>query len=188
MTTQTTSPVTNTLRAVTFITAVVIILFDQYTKWLIETNLALGESLYPIDSLSHIFRFIHVYNTGAAFGMLQGGGWLFSLIAIGVSGFIIYYVLTLPQREPLLRLALGLLMGGALGNVIDRARLGHVTDFIHFNLRPLVVDYPLLDFQLLNWPVFNVADTAVVTAVFILFVLSLFEQPEEVQEVVSSES
>lgn len=184
MTTATTdtSPVTHAIRAVTFITAVVIILFDQYTKRLIEAALAWGESIYPIESISHIFRFVHVHNTGAAFGMLPNGGWFFSLIAIGVAIFISYYVITLPERNLTLRLALGLLMGGALGNVIDRIRLGHVTDFLHFNLRPLVVDYPLLDFQLLNWPVFNVADTAVVTGVFILFVLSIFEKPPEEAE------
>lgn len=170
--------VTRALQAVTFITAVTVILFDQYSKWLIEQSLALGESIYPIESISHIFRFVHVYNRGAAFGMFQGAGWFFSLVAIAVSIFITYYVLTLKTREPWLRLGLGLVMGGALGNVIDRIRLGHVTDFIHFNLRPLVVDYPLLDFRLLDWPVFNVADTAVFVGVCILFVLSFFEETE----------
>ncbi|MCA9981054.1 MAG: signal peptidase II [Anaerolineales bacterium] len=191
MTDQQKNTVTNGIRAITFVTAVGVLLFDQYTKWLVETNLALGEAVYPIASIDHIFRFVHVYNRGAAFGMLQGGGWLFSLIAIGVSLFITYYVFALKERDILLRLALGLMMGGALGNVLDRIRLGHVTDFIHFNLRPLVADYPLLDFQILNWPVFNVADTAVVTGVVILMVLSFFEQPateEQEKPLVSQET
>lgn len=175
--------VTNSIRAITFLIAAGVLLFDQYTKWLVEANLALGEAIYPIESIDHIFRFVHVYNRGAAFGMLQGGGWFFSLIALGVTGFITYYVITLKERDILLRVALGLMMGGAIGNVIDRLRLGHVTDFIHFNLRPLVVDYPMLDFQLLNWPVFNVADTAVFTGVTILFILSFFmEEPAEQEE------
>ena len=191
MTDQQKTSVTNGIRAITFVTAVAVLLFDQYTKWLVETNLALGESVYPIASIDHIFRFVHVYNRGAAFGMLQGGGYLFSLIAAGVSLFIIYYVITLKERDILLRLALGLMMGGAIGNVLDRIRLGHVTDFVHFNLRPLVTDYPLLDFQILNWPVFNVADTAVVTGVFIMMILSFFEQPTtdaEEEPVISRET
>ena len=161
-------------------TAALALVIDQITKWRVEATFELGDAYYPIASLREIFRLVHVFNTGAAFGTLQGFGALFTVVAFGVSAYLLYMNYMTPGRYPIFRVTLGLIMGGALGNALDRIRLGHVTDFIHFNFRPLFAGYPALDFQLLNVPVFNWADTFIVTGVIILAVLMWTNRlPEE---------
>jgi signal peptidase II len=139
-------------RMILFILALFVIGIDQYTKYLVESNLALFEVYAPIPSLESVFRFFHIYNTGATFGLFAGGGDIFRYLAIVVSLGIIYYNFILPGNHRLLRVALGLQMGGALGNMIDRFRLGHVTDFIDIG----------------PWYIFNLADLAVVSGAVIL--------------------
>ncbi|MCA9942944.1 MAG: signal peptidase II [Anaerolineales bacterium] len=142
--------------------AVVTIGLDQFTKYLVESNLALFEVYAPIPSLESVFRIFHIYNTGATFGLFAGGGNIFRYLAIVVSLGIIYYNHILPGKQPLLRIALGLQMGGALGNMIDRFRIGHVTDFIDIG----------------PWYIFNLADLAVVSGAVILGLLVLKESRE----------
>lgn len=165
-----------------WMTAAAVVAFDQLTKWRIEANYGLGEASYPIESISHIFRIVHVYNRGVAFGSLQGFGWFASIVAALVTVYLLYTNYTTPGSHRLFRVSMGFILGGAIGNnLLDRIRLGHVTDFIHFNLRPLVADYPALDFQILNWPVFNWADTFIVSGVIIMGVLMWTNRlPEEV--------
>ncbi len=169
--------------------AIMVLTLDQLSKWWIEANLDLGDIMYPIESIGQYFNFYHIANTGAAFGMFQNGGWVLSVVAFVVAGGILYYNSQLPVEQRTARLTLGVMLGGALGNVTDRFRigefvdgrfeLGHVTDFINFNLRPLVVNYPALDFQLLDWPIFNVADMSVVGGVIVLMVLMYKEEQAE---------
>ena len=142
--------------------AVVTIGLDQFTKYLVESNLALFEVYAPIPSLESVFRIFHIYNTGATFGLFAGGGNIFRYLAIVVSLGIIYYNHILPGNQRLLRLALGLQMGGALGNMIDRFRIGHVTDFIDIG----------------PWYIFNLADLAVVSGAVILGILVWQESRE----------
>lgn len=142
-------------RALLFIIALLAIGLDQFSKYLVETNLDVFEVYAPIPSLEPYFRIFHIYNTGSAFGLFAGGGHLFRYLAIVVSLGIIYYNHILPGNQRLLRLALGLQMGGALGNMIDRFRIGHVTDFIDVG----------------PWYIFNLADLAVVTGAVILGIL-----------------
>ncbi len=149
-------------RLILFIVALVAIGLDQFTKYLVESNLALFEVYAPIPSLESVFRIFHIYNTGATFGLFAGGGDIFRYLAIVVSLGIIYYNHILPGNQRLLRLALGLQMGGALGNMIDRFRLGHVTDFIDIG----------------PWYIFNLADLAVVSGAVILGVLVWRESRE----------
>jgi signal peptidase II len=130
----------------------VVILADQFSKRIVETALPVNHFWAPIPEIASLFKFTHVYNTGAAFGLFSGGGMVFGIIALIVSGVLVYYNFHLPPGHLLLRTALGLQLGGALGNFIDRLRLGHVTDFLDFG----------------PWPVFNVADTSVVAGVVIL--------------------
>lgn len=146
--------VTATLRQrlTLFIVAISVILLDQFTKWLVETNLDLYQVWEPIPAIAPFFRILHATNTGAAFGFLPQAAPVFATMAVLVSCGIIYYSHTLPADQSLMRVALGCTLGGALGNVIDRFRLGHVTDFLDFG----------------PWPIFNVADTAVVTGALIL--------------------
>lgn len=137
-----------------------VILADQITKRYVAAHLSPGESWMPLDAIEPVFRFTHVRNTGAAFGIFPGGSSVFLIIAVIVSGIIVFYYRQLPHHAILLRLALGLQLGGALGNVIDRVRQGYVVDFLH-------VEY---------WPVFNVADSCIVVGVALLALQILLEE------------
>lgn len=160
------------LQALLWVIAIVAIVIDQATKWWIEANLEINRDIrFPIEAIDHIFSIVHVINKGAAFGTLQGFGWLFSAIAFVVAGGILFYNAVILERAYLFRIALGLILGGALGNVIDRIRLTWVTDFIFFNFLPLVEDYPALQFSILRFPVFNFADVFIVSGVFTLIFL-----------------
>ena len=136
------------------------IIADQVSKAYVVAHLGLHESWMPIKAIEPVFRFTHVHNTGAAFGLFPQGGSIFLIIAVIVSVVIIYYYHQLPDSAWLVRLALGLQLGGALGNVVDRVRLGYVVDF--FN-----VEY---------WPVFNVADSCIVIGVVLLALMMFWEE------------
>lgn len=155
-------PATTAGRALLFVIAALVILVDHLTKLFIESRLPLYQSWAPFPEYADYFRFTHVTNTGAAFGLFPGGSAIFAVIATVVAVIIIVYNYQLPGRQPWLRVALGFQLGGAMGNLIDRLRLGHVTDFLDFG----------------PWPVFNMADASVVTGVIILALLMLFEQPQ----------
>ncbi|HSM56129.1 MAG TPA: signal peptidase II [Candidatus Sulfomarinibacteraceae bacterium] len=146
-----------------FFVAGAIIIVDHITKLFIEQWLPLNSTWAPIPELAGVFRITHVSNTGAAFGLFPGGSLIFTVIAIIVVGVIIVYNYQLSGSQRLLRLALGLQLGGATGNLVDRLRLGHVTDFLDFG----------------PWPVFNVADASIVAGVVILGILMFREQREE---------
>jgi signal peptidase II len=157
--------------------ALAVILADQATKWIVEARMSLYDS---IPLIGHWFGFTHTRNYGAAFSMFQNGGMFFVVIAIVVSGLILYYAPRLPENDWLSRVALGLQMGGALGNVIDRLRRdeggdfidrlgqGYVTDFLHFKIPEINFDFP----------VFNIADSCIFIGVVILIVMSLRQQQQ----------
>lgn len=134
--------------------ALVIIALDQWTKTLVRTNLAFQEMWSPWPWLEPYARIVHWHNTGAAFGMLQGFGDIFSILAVIVAMVIIYYFPQVPRGDWPLRLAMGLQLGGATGNLIDRVVQGHVTDFISVG----------------NFAVFNVADASISAGVAILII------------------
>jgi signal peptidase II len=148
-----------------FVVTAAIVVVDQLSKRLIEVALPLNQSCAPIDSLAHLFRITHVSNTGAAFGLFPSGSLLFTIVAIAVAAVIVVYNFRLPANNRMFRFALGLQLGGAMGNLIDRFRLGHVTDFLDFG----------------PWPVFNVADTSIVAGVIVLALLLLVEQRQEAE-------
>lgn len=152
-------PATWTEKLIPFVVMAAVLLLDQYTKNLVETRLALYEVWAPFPAIEPFFRILHTTNTGMAFGLFQGGGTVFAIFAVIVAGAIVYFNHTLPGHETLLRVALGLQLGGVLGNFIDRMRQGHVTDFLDFG----------------PWPVFNVADTALVSGVILLGYVILTE-------------
>jgi signal peptidase II len=102
-------------------------------------------------------RIVDASNTGAAFSMFRTGGVIFGVVAAAVSLGIIWYYPRVTEAHPTFRFALGLVLGGALGNLVDRVRLGHVVDFIDLGW----------------WPVFNLADSAVVLGVALLVMISL---------------
>jgi signal peptidase II len=160
-------------QTILLVTAVVAIVIDQATKWWVEANMVLYSRIAPIESVAHLFDFLHVKNPGAAFGTGQEYGWVFTLIAFGVCGFILFYNSVILGQHPAFRFALGLIMGGALGNVIDRFRIGEVTDFIHFDFTPLASDRLVEMIPLLNFAIFNMADTFIFSGVCVMFWLIL---------------
>ncbi|MEB2289096.1 MAG: signal peptidase II [Anaerolineae bacterium] len=151
--------------------ATLAILADQASKAYVVRHLGLYESWAPVSALERVFRFTHVHNTGAAFGLFPQGGVVFLVIAVIVSAIILYYYRQVSSNGWLIRLALGLQLGGALGNVIDRVRLGYVVDFL----------------DVWRWPVFNVADSCVVIGVGLLVLLMLREERRERQRLAARE-
>jgi signal peptidase II len=146
-----------------FLVAGLVFGFDQLTKAAIRGWLAVGES-WPSDRW--LVKITHVTNTGAAFGILQGQGLFLTVTAVIAIGAIVFYYMYPPLEHGLLRLAMGLELGGAAGNLLDRLRFGHVTDFI---------DFP-------RYPEFNVADSSIVIGLIIItgfFLLSGQPQPED---------
>jgi len=140
--------------------AAVTLIADQMTKFLVVTYLAPHGAWAPIPALSNFFTIEYTTNTGAAFGLFKDWGPIFIGVAVVVIAAIIIYQNQVPQEAWLVRLALGLQLGGAMGNLTDRLRLGHVTDFIYFHF----------------WPLFNVADMSIVTGVILLAFTMLREE------------
>jgi len=140
-----------------FFIALLIVASDQLSKIWIRSNLALGQSLPETG----FFRLTHVHNTGAAFGLFHGQSFPLTIVAlVGVAALLVY-ALFIYRRFPFLdnmlgRSALGLILGGTVGNLIDRLYFGYVTDFIDIGI----------------WPAFNIADSAIVVGI-IIFVCSL---------------
>jgi signal peptidase II len=124
-----------------------VVLADQLTKALVVASLGRGER----DGVLPGVELVHVRNKGLAFGLLDGGGTLLTVLTVTALGALLVYF-ALHAARPLLWLPTGLLLGGALGNMVDRAREGAVTDFI---------DLPL-------WPAFNLADMAITAGVLTL--------------------
>ncbi len=138
----------------------VIVALDQWTKYLVRSRLAVGEIWAPIPGLAPYLRIVHWNNTGAAFGLFPSGGLAFTLVAIVVSLAIIYYFPRVPGGQPILRFALALQLGGAIGNLIDRVLLGTVTDFVSVG----------------TFPVFNVADSCISIGVALLLAAMWVEE------------
>ena len=127
--------------------AALIVGLDQWTKWLVRVNIPAGETWLPesLQWLSPYARIVHWYNTGAAFGIFKEGGMVFTVLAFVVIGAILYYYPQVERSDWSLRLAMSMQLGGAIGNLIDRLRIGHVTDFISVG----------------TFPVFNIADASI---------------------------
>ena len=126
--------------------ALLVVLLDQATKYYVVTHFALGESV-PV--INNVFHWTFILNRGAAFGMLEGSRWFFVIIAIAVMGGIWYLRREIAEYGPWCTYGAALFGGGAVGNLIDRARQGLVIDFFDFRI----------------WPIFNVADIAICVGV-----------------------
>lgn len=153
-----------------FWVAAVVIFVDQYTKYLVRANLTYNQIWNPIAWLAPYARILHTQNTGAAFGMFKEASLLFTVIAIAVSVIIIYYAVRLPAGNWWVRVVLGMQLGGALGNLIDRMLFGgNVTDFIS-------VTIPVIHY---DFAVFNVADASISVGVALLILIMWLEARAE---------
>ncbi len=138
--------------AVMVSTAVVVAAVDHLTKWLVASRLGLGQQIWP----NAIVSIDHVENSGAAFSVLPQLHWLYLAVALIVSAYIVFFGYrygTTWYRQVLI----GMILGGAISNGVDRLVQGYVVDFIDFHW----------------WPVFNVADSCIVVAIVVLIVFSV---------------
>ena len=146
--------------------ALAVIVLDHLTKWWISSTLDFHEFVPVLP----FFSLVRMHNTGAAFSFLADAGgwqrWFFITVGI-VATVIIMRLLKHHAGQPRMALALALLLGGALGNVIDRVVLGHVVDFLYFHYRSFA------------WPAFNVADSAISIGAALLIWDSLRGKPTE---------
>lgn len=139
----------------------VILALDQVTKWVVLRELGPGGTRDEIDIIPGLLQFNFVRNTGSAFGLFQGSSDVLKVVSLVVIVALAAYYARAATRDWVLALGMGLQLGDALGNVIDRFRHGYVVDFI---------DVP-------RWPTFNVADSAITVGVVLLMYALLFREP-----------
>ena len=151
--------------------SLLIIVLDQATKQVAETYLTPHQAVNVLP----YFDWYLTYNPGAAFSFLADAGgwqrWFFTIIAILVSVFILHWLRSLSREETWTAISLSLILGGAIGNVIDRLYLGHVIDYIQVWLGA----YP--------WPAFNIADAAITVGVIVLIISSFTAKPDPADQV-----
>jgi signal peptidase II len=145
--------------------APLVVILDQWTKYLVHTRFRWGES---IEILGSFFALTYVRNSGAAFGLLHRAPPQFRdpfFIVVPIVALIVIFVIyvRLTREQKLTAWALSLIVGGALGNLVDRLRFGYVIDFLDFHWK-----------EVYHWPAFNVADSCIVVGVSLMFLQSLF--------------
>lgn len=150
--------------------SVLVVVLDQGTKWLAETNL---EAYRPLPMLP-FFNLTLMYNEGAAFSFLADAGgwqrWFFSAFGLIMSAILFIWLLRLRPGERRLAAAIALILGGAVGNLIDRLMTGRVVDFLDLHVGRW------------HWPAFNIADIAITLGVVLMLVASLREAREGKRE------
>jgi len=146
------------------VTAAVVILADQFTK--VWAKSALEDAAPPPEH--YVARLTYVENTGAAFGLLTNQHFLIAFAVLMVIATVVIFYRFPMWNHPLLKIGLGMVLGGALGNLIDRLRLGYVVDFIDFRV----------------WPVFNLADSSITIGIIMLafYFIFLFKEKEKADE------
>jgi signal peptidase II len=150
-----------------FVLAAALVVADQLTKWAVLANFAYGERL-PVTGF---FNLVLAFNKGAAFSMFaQAAGWQTPLLiafALAASGIVGYLLVRNPHKR-LFSLGLALILGGAVGNLIDRVRFGYVVDFLDFHAMGW------------HWPAFNVADSGITVGAAILILEGFVGQREKI--------
>lgn len=151
------------------------LLADQVTKQIVRTSLIEGQSVSLSPWLAPVFRVTYVTNSGIAFGLFPNFGQFFIVVGVIVVAALVWYSLQFAHDHWAIQLALGLQLGGAAGNLVDRLLFdGSVVDFIDLSFWPLH-----------RWPVFNIADASIVVGVSLLILLLLREESREYPHSVS---
>jgi len=142
----------------TVILALGVLMLDRVSKWLtVQYIKPIGS--YPV--IKDVFHFTYVENRGAAWGIMQNGRWIFVGVTVVVCIAIVVFLIREKNMTPLLRVSLSILLGGAIGNLIDRVLYGYVVDMIHV--------------KFIDYPVFNIADSATVIGTILLAWYILFQ-------------
>lgn len=150
-----------------YIIALIIILIDQLTKWIVVKSMELGESIIVIDNF---FYLTSHRNRGAAWGILQGQMVFFYIVTIIVILGVIYYMQKYARNDKLLAIGLSFVLGGAFGNFIDRVFRQEVVDFFDF----YIFNY--------NFPIFNVADSALTVGVVFVIIATILDERKKGKE------
>jgi signal peptidase II len=148
--------------ALVLLTALGILVADQVSKGLVVANVALGERVNVIGDLVQVW---HAQNRGASFSLLQGASILFLVVSVVSVAMVAYFHRSLRQRGWWVHLVLGVILGGTLGNFVDRLRQGYVTDWLSVGVGDL------------RWPTFNVADSSLVVGIGVLVLYLLIANP-----------
>ncbi len=157
------------------IIAILVIAIDQTVKYLVSNALPLGGAWSPLPGLNPFFQIVYVPNTGVAFGLFKNLGAVFIVVPLIISGMIIFYARRLRADQKFMAVALGLTLGGALGNVIDRVRLGYVIDYFDIGVGSLR-------------NASNFADWSIVLGVSLLGVATLLDERKQKQAKSSEET
>jgi len=162
----------------------VIVVSDQLTKYIVKSSMYLYES---INLLGDFLRFTYIENPGMAFGIQFQNKFWFTFLSILAAGIVVFYLLRMPNERFIFRFSLALILGGAIGNLIDRLSFGKVVDFIDvefFDISLPSFNFLFLSFpgyDMTRWPVFNIADSAV-TCGMILLTWMVFTQKTHLKE------
>ena len=149
--------------AILLLTGMAILVADQVTKALVVAHVTLGERVQVLGDLVQV---VHAQNRGAAFSLFQGGSIFFLAVSILSLGMVAYFHRSLRARPWWVHLVIGLVLGGTLGNFVDRLRLGYVTDWLSVGIGDL------------RWPTFNVADSSIVVGIGTLVLYLLVTNPD----------
>lgn len=142
-----------------YIIALVIIIIDQITKYLTLENIALGET---IPFIPNVLSFTYVQNTGAAWSILEGRMIFFYIVTVFVVGLLIYFLHHDAKESKLLSIAISMMLGGAIGNFIDRVIFQYVID--------------MLKLEFISFPIFNIADVALTIGVALMIIGVIYEE------------
>lgn len=169
-----------------FALTALLLLLDQLTKFWIVKNLAFNSYFYPEDSdvievIKDFFYIVHIGNEGAAWGLFSGHSEILALFTLIVLGALYKFRDHLELYRKSVQIAFGMLIGGALGNLIDRLLYGHVVDFLDFHLG-VTIPWILPEGR---YPAFNIADSGIVVGVFIYVLTGFFHSKEERDEYTS---
>jgi signal peptidase II len=148
---------------VLLLTALALLVADQLTKALVVADLVVGQRVRLIGDLVQIW---HAQNRGAAFSLLQGGTLVFLVVSVLSVGLVVYFHRGLRDKSAWLHVVLGMVLGGTLGNFVDRLRQGYVTDWLSVGIGDT------------RWPTFNIADASVVVGIGILVLYLFLANPD----------
>lgn len=142
-----------------------IVIFDMVTKLMVTNNMTLGQTIPVIEDVFHI---TYIENTGASFGIFPGARWFFVVVTVLLIAGVLIYTIHEKENNKIYLLGVSFMIGGGIGNLIDRVLIGSVTDFF--------------DFCLINFAIFNVADCFVVVGVILLAIYVIMAEMKEKKE------
>jgi len=166
----------------------VIVILDQIAKYIVKSSMHLYES---INLLGDFLKFTYIENPGMAFGIQFENKFWFTVLSVVAAGIVVFYLLRMTNERYIFRFSLALILGGAIGNLIDRLAFGKVVDFIDVEFIDItlpsfnfwIISFP--GYDMTRWPVFNIADSAVTCGMILLTWMVLTQKPQLEQEVIS---